>query len=158
MTLEECSFSPIFQILTNDTAISPDGQWFAYESNASGEWEVYVRPFPDAEGGLQQVSAGGGRSPQWAPDRNELFYANGGRLFSAPVETEPTFARGTPTVIVEGNYMTGGGNPGRHYDIDPTGDRFLMLKGVGAADALSNPSLTVVLNWTEELRESVPVP
>ena len=34
-------------------AISPDGQWFAYEANTSGNWEVYVSPFPDAEGGQQ---------------------------------------------------------------------------------------------------------
>ena len=30
-------------------AVSPDGRWFAYQSDTSGEMEVYVRPFPDAD-------------------------------------------------------------------------------------------------------------
>ena len=32
-----------------NAAISPDERWFAYESDASGAFEVYVRPFPDAD-------------------------------------------------------------------------------------------------------------
>ena len=28
-----------------DGHISPDGRWLAYESNISGEWEIYVVPF-----------------------------------------------------------------------------------------------------------------
>src|SRR5262249_5687771 len=32
---------------------SPDGQWLAYESNESGRFEVYVRPFPGPGGKLQ---------------------------------------------------------------------------------------------------------
>ena len=29
-----------------NAAISPDGRWIAFDSNASGRFEVYVRPFP----------------------------------------------------------------------------------------------------------------
>ena len=29
--------------------LSPDGRWMAYESNESGQPEVYVRPFPDVD-------------------------------------------------------------------------------------------------------------
>ena len=43
--------------------ISPDGRWLAYEANDSGEFEVYVRPFPDVNGGHWQVSTGGGTRP-----------------------------------------------------------------------------------------------
>ena len=140
-------------------AISPDGDWFAYESNASGQWEVYVRSFPDAEGFLQRVSDGGGRSPLWAPEGDALFYVNGDRWFSVPVETETTFLRGAPTVIVEGDYLQSGANVGRQYDVDPSGDRLLMVKaGNSTATALSTPSLSVVLNWTEELRGRTPTP
>ena len=38
---------------------SPDGRWLAYESNESGRFEVYVRPFPQAGGKWQASSAGG---------------------------------------------------------------------------------------------------
>ncbi len=39
---------------------SPDGRWLAYESDESGRDEIYVRPFPDVQGGRWQVSTGGG--------------------------------------------------------------------------------------------------
>jgi serine/threonine-protein kinase len=45
---------------------SPDGRWLAYASNETGRFEVYVRPFPDVNGGHWQVSTGGGTRPLWA--------------------------------------------------------------------------------------------
>ena len=53
-------------------AFSPDGRWLAYASNESGRFEVYVRPFPSAEG-KWQISTDGGTYPTWSPKRNELF-------------------------------------------------------------------------------------
>ena len=138
-------------------ALSPDGRWFAYQSNASGVDEVYVRPFPDADSGLHQVSTDGGGRPLWAPDGRELFYENGGRLYAVPVQTDPTFTRGIPTVLIDGGYVLSDGG-GRLYDIDPSGDRMLLIKDVSASDGdvPSTPSLTVVLNWFEELTRLVP--
>ena len=52
--------------------ISPDGNWLVYESDSSGQYEVYVRPFPEVAEGLQQVSSDGGRMPLWS---------HGGRTF-----------------------------------------------------------------------------
>jgi WD40 repeat protein len=34
-----------------NAALSPDGRWLAYQSNESGRGEVYVRPFPNVDGG-----------------------------------------------------------------------------------------------------------
>ena len=39
--------------------ISPDGRWLAYQSDESGQYEVYVRPFPGVQGGRWQVSTNG---------------------------------------------------------------------------------------------------
>ena len=39
-----------------EAEISPDGKWVAYHSNESGEFQVYVRPFPDADSGRRQIS------------------------------------------------------------------------------------------------------
>jgi serine/threonine-protein kinase len=52
--------------------ISPDGRWLAYESNDSGQLEVYVRPFPNVNDGRWQVSTGGGTVPLWA-GTGEMF-------------------------------------------------------------------------------------
>ena len=32
-------------------ALSPDGRWVAYNSNETGEHQVYVQPFPDVDSG-----------------------------------------------------------------------------------------------------------
>ena len=45
--------------------ISPDGRWLAYQSNASGQNEIYVRPFPNVEDGQWLISSGGGTRPLW---------------------------------------------------------------------------------------------
>ena len=52
---------------------SPDGRFLAYCSDESGEYEVYVRTFPDG-GGKQKVSRNGGTQPRWSRDGTELFY------------------------------------------------------------------------------------
>ena len=57
---------------------SPDGRWFAYQSNESGRNEVYLRPFL-MEGGKMQVSAGGGQSPLWSHS-GEIFFVSDAEL------------------------------------------------------------------------------
>ena len=47
--------------------VSPDGHWLVYESNSSGRFEVYVRPFPSASAGPAiQISTAGGTRAVWA--------------------------------------------------------------------------------------------
>ena len=53
--------------------ISPDGRWLAYQSLASGQFEICVRPCPDVSGGQWQISTAGGMAPIWAHSRRELF-------------------------------------------------------------------------------------
>ena len=40
--------------------ISPDGRFLAYQSEESGQSEVYVRPYPRVANARWQVSSGGG--------------------------------------------------------------------------------------------------
>ena len=51
-----------------NAALSPDGRWFAYQSDVSSVMEVYVRPFPDADSGLHPISPNGGTNPTVGPD------------------------------------------------------------------------------------------
>ena len=70
--------------------ISPDGRWLAYQSNESGQNEIYVRPFPEVNSGRWQVSTKGGTQPLWARNGQEIFYvAPDGTLMQVAVERGP---------------------------------------------------------------------
>src|SRR5688572_23876090 len=46
---------------------SPDGRWVAFQSNATGRYEIYIRPF-QAHGATVPVSTDGGVYPRWSRD------------------------------------------------------------------------------------------
>jgi serine/threonine-protein kinase len=54
-------------------SFSPEGRWFAYASNESGAFQVYVRASPD-NGRRWQVSTGGGLYPMWSRTGHQLFF------------------------------------------------------------------------------------
>ncbi len=139
--------------------VSPDGRWLAYQSNESGQFEVYVRPFPKVDTGRWQISTLGGTRPAWARSGRELFYLDGeGLLTAVPVQTGgPTFSAGKPTRILNTRYHAGSTARGidvRGYDVSADGQRFLMIKESepsGQAQA-ETARMVVVLNWFEELK------
>jgi eukaryotic-like serine/threonine-protein kinase len=131
--------------------ISPDGRWLAYESNETGQEEIYVRPFPKVAEGRWQISVGGGTVPLWAKSGRELFYRNGDSLMSAAVQTTPTFAAVNPIKLFQG-YAS---SLGRTFDVSGDGQRFLMIKNNSSRDQ-PVASMVVVLNWQEELKRRVP--
>ena len=148
------------EFVERNAALSRDGRWMAYQSNESGQFEVYVRPFPDVNGGRWQVSSGGGYWPLWSPNGRELFYAGSEGMIAVPIETEPTFTQGTVDLLFDLDpYWAPSGGANRRIDISLEGDRFLMLKAGGGSDETAETtSIIVVLNWFEELKERVPVP
>ncbi len=64
-----------------DAAWSPDGRWVAYWSDASGEYELYVRP-ADGTGSERRVTHDGDSDPTWrygavwSPDSQRLAFAD----------------------------------------------------------------------------------
>jgi Tol biopolymer transport system component len=78
-------------IQESDLELSPDGLWLAYESNAIGRPEVFVRRFPDTTA-TAQVSLEGGEQPVWGRNGRELFYLNSREeLVVAEVTTGTSF-------------------------------------------------------------------
>jgi serine/threonine-protein kinase len=137
--------------------ISPDGHWLAYQSNDSGQAQIYVRPFPNVDSGHWTISTSGGTKPLWARSGKELFYFDGtNALTSVAIHTGPTFSAGNPTKLFDGQYFAA--PVGRTYDISPDGQRFLMIKAIATGDlASTSASIVVVINWLEELKAKVPV-
>ena len=133
----------------------------AYASDESGKWQIYVRPFPNVDGGKWPVSTGGGHSPLWSPDNRELFYRNGDEIVAVPVKTGPAFIAETPKVLFRGKYVSALALILQPWDISPDGKRFLMVKPpVSAGDAsgiAGSRKINIVLNWFEELKQRVPV-
>ena len=68
---------------------SPDGKMVAYQSNESGRFEIYLRPF-QGPGATLQISAGGGIMPRWNPNGRELFYlSKDGNMMAVTLSGSP---------------------------------------------------------------------
>ena len=132
----------------HDPDISPDGRWIAYESDESGQNEVYVQPFPDG-GKRWPISTGGGGDPLWSASGRELFYLNGQKVMAVDVETEPELRVGRPRLLFEGSYR-----PGNQYDVALDG-RFVMLEQGSPSDGTVPAELILVQNWFQELKRLV---
>ena len=108
-------------------ALSPDGRWLAYATDASRRYEVYLQPM-DGGGGRIQVSLDGGLEPEWSSDGRSLYYRR---------TTPPTLMQArldltaAPRIVAReevhdlGNYV--GAEPHANYDVSADG-RFVMVR------------------------------
>jgi serine/threonine-protein kinase len=143
--------------------ISPDGRWLAYQSNSSTAFEIYVRPFPDVDRGLWQVSTAGGTEPLWSRHGRELYYrAPTGAVMRVSIAPGSAWKASTPTELFTATrYALGASgdltaSPFRTYDVAADG-RFLMMKNPDAPpEPVTAPRIAVVRNWTQELKRLVP--
>ena len=135
-------------------ALSPNDRWLAYVSNATGQNEVYVSPFPDAGSARQLVSTAGGTEPVWAHSGRELFYRNAANeLVAVQVSEGSSFAWDSQDVLFSmDGYLLTNGNP--MYDVSPDDQEFVMLRiGEEGAD---DSELILIENFFEELKRLVP--
>jgi WD40-like Beta Propeller Repeat len=138
----------------NGGLFSPDGRWLAYFSNESGQFEVYVQPFP-GPGGRWQISASGGYGPVWARSGRELFYTDGNQIFSAGVTTQPHLVSSTPRPVVPFTPgVIGLFSYNRIFDVAPDGQRFLVVEKSGENTAPEE--LRLVEGWLDELARRPP--
>jgi serine/threonine-protein kinase len=148
--------APLVQQTSNQTNadLSPDGKWIAYQSDESGRYEIYVRPFPSVDRGRWQISSSGGTRPVWARNGRELFYLDAmSRLIAVPVQTGATFASGNPVTLFE--LPSTPTATARTYDAAPDG-RFLVINFPQNDKSSNAPALNIALNWTDELQRLVP--
>ena len=135
--------------------ISPDGRWFAYQSDESGEFRIYVHSFPVITG-RRPVSPGLGTDPVWSPDGQTLYYRSGSQFLAVGVATVPAFGvLSAPDVLFDRPEYTRYQNPGqvRTWDIHPDGSRFIMVKSGDESGVAGFSGAYLVTNWFEELRQ-----
>jgi eukaryotic-like serine/threonine-protein kinase len=125
---------------------SPDSKWVAYCSNESGEFKIYVVPFP-GPGGKWQVSAGSGCTPRWRRDGKELFYVSfDNKLIAADVRASgSSFEVGTLHTLLETRPAGGLAS----FDAAGDGQRFVFAYELGQPDA----AITLVVNWTADVKK-----
>jgi hypothetical protein len=127
---------------------SPDGTWIAYQSDKTGHFEIYVRPFP-GPGDDSRVSIDGGAQVRWNPNGRELFYiAPDDRLMAVSigfVSNGKTAELGAPLGLFATNVGSGAMNTNRQqYMVAQSGQSFVMNSVVGEA---GTSPITVILNW-----------
>ena len=137
-------------------SMSPDGRWLAYQSNESGQSEVYLQPYP-GPGPKTPVSIGGGVKPAWAADGRTLYYRGGAAVMAVDVESSPALKVERPRQILEDNPYYRSRGVGRQYDVAPDG-RLLMVRRGTEEGVPSQASFVVVENWFDELQRLVPIP
>ncbi|MFI4946149.1 MAG: hypothetical protein ACHP85_22930, partial [Burkholderiales bacterium] len=129
--------------------LSPDGRWLVYQSNASGQPEIFVRRFADGDRAWQ-VSEGGGVQVRWSSTGREVFYRGGGRIMAVAFDGKgPEPVLGKPQGLFADVYDFGQGLSIPNYDVTRDG-RFLMMRR-----STEGGTLRVVLNWTEELKRTL---
>jgi hypothetical protein len=117
-----------------------------YQSNESGQPEIYVRRYPALDRAWQ-VSEGGGAQPRWSSTSREIYYRGGQHMMAAAFDAsgaEPVF--GKPLPLFTDEYDFGVNISMANYDVTRDG-RFIMLRR-----GTQGGRLRAVINWTEELK------
>jgi hypothetical protein len=116
---------------------SPDGRWVAYQSNASGRYEIVVRPFP-AKDPARTISRDGGRYPRWRGDGKELFFVSpAGTMMAAGFDPTNGVPQGVPQPLFATQIRVGDERP---YSVDNYGQRFLLKVG-------PDQQMVAVMDW-----------
>jgi serine/threonine protein kinase len=116
---------------------SPDGRWVAYQLDASGRYELLVRPFPNRDP-PQTISRDGGMYPRWRGDGKELFFLSpDGTMMAAGFDATTGLAKGVPQALFPTQLVFGNNRP---YAVDRNGERFLV-------PIAADPRVTAVMDW-----------
>jgi len=131
-----------------DAALSPDEHWVAYSSDETGDYEVFVRPYP-GPGGRWQISSDGGAHPRWSRDGRKLYYRVRRQLMVADVDLgeSGTFRAGAPRELLDGLPRV---ELAQTWDLARDGEAILLPASAG--DEGPPEQITVVVNWLDQLK------
>jgi Tol biopolymer transport system component len=134
------------------SSFSPDGRWLAYMSDELGNFQVYVRAFPD-KGGKWQISNTGGAYPMWSRNGRELFFETLDRhiMVAAYAVKGDSFEADKPRIWSEKHL----GDVGTRLNVDlaPDGKRIAAIMPVETAEGQKAQNHVIFLeNFFDEVR------
>ena len=137
-------------------AISPMQQLVAYESDVTGQPEIWVRPYPDVGRDKRMISRNGGRQPMWAADGSALYFigvvGNQNWLMSVAVIDAKGFVFGEKKELFRTDQYSF--DPAGSYDVHADGDRFLFLKPSNT----QRVSYYVIKHWLADVERRLTLP
>lgn len=141
LTLRDASAGSDTQL---EMLYAPDGRHFSYASDETGQYEIYVEPWPQ-NGDRWQVSTAGGTDARWNPDGSEIFYLTPTReLMAVGVNTKAAFSSAAPTRLFQSRVAGPLGSGHRFpYAVSRDGQRFLMY----VTDVETRPAIEATTNW-----------
>jgi Tol biopolymer transport system component len=125
----------------SEPVFSPDGNWLAYQSNESGENEVYVKSFPDLQV-KKQISIGGGKLPRWGSGQKSIYFFQGNKLVRQELDTRNGLSKGKISILFEVPVLT--------YTVSPDGKKFYIQDLNRTKD---HPPLRLITNWFEDIAQ-----
>jgi Tol biopolymer transport system component/predicted Ser/Thr protein kinase len=120
----------------------PEPKWVAYQSDRSGQMEIYVDRFPEPREPIR-ISTNGGRNVEWNSNGRELFYLSPEfTLMAVSLAFEGDSLRPSPPRELFPLPVVDTGN--MPYDVSGDGQRFLVR---AIPPSASTEPLRVIVNW-----------
>jgi Tol biopolymer transport system component len=129
--------------IVDEYHLSPDARWLAYNSDASGQHEIYVTRLPPS-GERWQVSSAGGVQARWRADGRELFYiAADGTMMAVTVQGGHELKLSAPQRLF--TLPEGLGSPILDdYAVTGDGRAFLVAERIQSRGV---QPISVIVNW-----------
>jgi len=111
--------------------IAPNGRWLAYQSDESGQFEVYIATLP-LSADRWKISTAGGSHPQWRADGRELFFTGpASDIFVVTLDQDaPRLNPRPPSRLFNVPGWTALETWWTRYGVSPDGKRFLIARDV----------------------------
>ena len=125
-------------------AISPNGDFVAYTSDESGQYQIYVKEFPPTEK-KWLVSTGDGEEPRWSRSGSRIYYRRGDEWVSVGFTDKPVPTIGNSIIELKGPYAN---VFGLSYELSPNEEKLFLVKRPPQKKVTS---INLVNNWFAEI-------
>ncbi|MFG0257274.1 MAG: hypothetical protein ACF8GE_05170, partial [Phycisphaerales bacterium JB043] len=131
--------------------LHPSGSMIVYESDESGEPQVYCVRINDSRG-RWQLSRDGGEDPRWSEDGTSVYFMqNDDRIMRVEMSIDPDISFGTPDVLFEVD------DPGIRidegdWDVAPDETRLLVVRQLNS-ETDEPRAVSIIQNWHEQFQE-----